>query len=216
MGRRVAVQAGASLWELARAAGVELEAACGGKGLCGRCRVKVNGEASAPTEAEREVLGASLEQGLRLACQAQLPRGGVVWVPEESRRQRQVILTEGLEKDLPWDPAVRLAGLELEPSRAGGAAALEEQVKAQLDAQAGGEGSLDWRLPPESARLLGDERAGSGGRWSALWRYDGQVLELAPGRPGPCLGLAVDLAPPPWRPISWICSPAGSWRWRRP
>jgi uncharacterized 2Fe-2S/4Fe-4S cluster protein (DUF4445 family) len=193
MGRRVAVQPGASLLELARAAGVELEAACGGKGLCGRCRVKVNGEASGPGEAERELLGPALEQGLRLACQTELPRGGVVWVPEESQRQRQVILTEGLEKAAPWNPAVRVAWLEVESSSARNYTALEEQARAQLSAQAGGGEAIDWRLPPEYARGLGDELARTGGRWSAVWRYDGQVLELAPGRPGPCLGLAVDL-----------------------
>ncbi|MBU1452328.1 MAG: DUF4445 domain-containing protein [Proteobacteria bacterium] len=189
MGRRVAVRPGASLLELAREAGVELEAACGGKGLCGRCRVKADGAASPPSNMERELLGPALAQGLRLACQTELPQGGVVWVPEESRRQEQVILTEIMDKPVSWDPAVRMAWLDLPPFQADDPAAQLERVLAQLDAQAGERKPGAWSLPPEPLSGL-DSR---GGLCTAVWRFDGSVLALEPGRPGPCLGLAVDL-----------------------
>lgn len=42
---------------------------CGGSGKCGKCRVRVSGELSAPTDAERRLLGDLLDDGWRLACQ---------------------------------------------------------------------------------------------------------------------------------------------------
>lgn len=45
------------------------ETPCGGKGLCGKCRVRVLGDVSAPGETERRLLGADeLANGIRLAC----------------------------------------------------------------------------------------------------------------------------------------------------
>lgn len=42
---------------------------CGGKGICGRCRVRFTSGASLPTNAERQFLSADeLRQGVRLAC----------------------------------------------------------------------------------------------------------------------------------------------------
>lgn len=42
---------------------------CGGKGKCGRCRVQVRGELSAPDETERAILRDAAD-GIRLACRA--------------------------------------------------------------------------------------------------------------------------------------------------
>ena len=47
---------------------------CGGIGKCGKCRIKVSGELSAPTEAEKRLLGDELDKGFRLACQT-IPLG---------------------------------------------------------------------------------------------------------------------------------------------
>lgn len=42
---------------------------CGGRGTCGKCRVKVEGSVTPPTRAEMELLGtADLNAGIRLAC----------------------------------------------------------------------------------------------------------------------------------------------------
>jgi len=104
-GRRVAAVAGLSILELARRAGLELESACGGKGLCGACRVRVEGPVSAPTPAEAEHLGpAERDAGWRLACQATAGAGAVVWVPPQSRRRQQVILTTADLGSLTLDP----------------------------------------------------------------------------------------------------------------
>lgn len=63
------VPAGTSLL---RAMGAEqLNTPCGGKGRCGKCRVRAEGQVSPPGEQERELLGTqALKDGIRLACLA--------------------------------------------------------------------------------------------------------------------------------------------------
>ena len=51
----------------------EFDAPCGGKGTCGKCRVLVDGEISAPDERETKLLSSlQLERGVRLACLAKI------------------------------------------------------------------------------------------------------------------------------------------------
>jgi uncharacterized 2Fe-2S/4Fe-4S cluster protein (DUF4445 family) len=48
--------------------GIQIPAACGGLGICGKCAVKVSKNAPEPTERDRTVLGGMVEVGFRLAC----------------------------------------------------------------------------------------------------------------------------------------------------
>jgi uncharacterized 2Fe-2S/4Fe-4S cluster protein (DUF4445 family) len=62
---------------------VMLDAACGGHGRCGRCRVRASGELGAPTDAERRLLGSErLAAGWRLGCQTPVLGPCSVEVPE--------------------------------------------------------------------------------------------------------------------------------------
>ncbi len=107
-GRRVPAAAGLSVLELAGRSGIELESACGGKGVCGACRIRVQGPVSEPGAREQECLEPSeLAAGWRLACQARVGPGAVVWVPARSRRHRQVILTSNADPALELDPPPR-------------------------------------------------------------------------------------------------------------
>lgn len=45
---------------------------CGGAGKCGKCRVRVSGELSGPNAVEKRILGGLLDDGWRLACQAEV------------------------------------------------------------------------------------------------------------------------------------------------
>lgn len=67
LGKAIEVQKGTNLMEAARKAGVFIDAPCGGKGQCGKCKVKVldgggNFQPS-PILTQKE-----LDQGIRLAC----------------------------------------------------------------------------------------------------------------------------------------------------
>ena len=73
-----------TLLSLLRQGGTLLESPCNGKGLCGKCKVRVlSGPVSPPTESERRLLSsAELADGIRLACAA-VPLGLVTLDPLE-------------------------------------------------------------------------------------------------------------------------------------
>jgi uncharacterized 2Fe-2S/4Fe-4S cluster protein (DUF4445 family) len=108
LGRRAQVAHGTTLLEAAHQAGVGLNAACGGAGVCGACRVRVvAGEVSPPTESE--------EAGFRLACQTQVLGDVRVDVPPDSITAPQRVQIEGRERPVDLDPAVRAFDVTLEP-----------------------------------------------------------------------------------------------------
>lgn len=77
-GVEVELQTGTNVFQAAGASGVMVETACGGKGTCGLCRVKVvsGGEhLNAPEFAEKRFIGSTLS--LRLSCRLH-PTGDIV------------------------------------------------------------------------------------------------------------------------------------------
>jgi len=103
---RVVVDEGLSLYEASVKAGIYVGSICGGRGFCGKCRVRVvSGELSSPTEVELRHLGTELlNEGYRLACQAR---------PASPRVVVEVLTTElmkaavmGYEPEVPLEPAV--------------------------------------------------------------------------------------------------------------
>ena len=77
--KQVSIHEGASLLEAAGQAGIILNTSCGGKGICGKCKVKI--------EDNIEVL----------ACQRKIKSNLTVTIPQESRYYEQKILTKGLK-----------------------------------------------------------------------------------------------------------------------
>jgi len=117
-GRTLDVPDGQMLLEAARAAGVHLEAPCGGKGTCGGCRVVIPDDPPEPSETCRTVLtGEEIGRKMRLACQVRVTRDLRVVIPEETRVGDQQILTEGVMFNVPLRPNVRKTAVHLpEPS----------------------------------------------------------------------------------------------------
>ena len=81
------VEAGATLFQAAQAAGVEIESVCGGRGTCAKCKVIATSGARAAHRAQEHerLTEAELRAGYRLACQAVVTGDVEVVVPEESR-----------------------------------------------------------------------------------------------------------------------------------
>ncbi|MDD3925117.1 MAG: ASKHA domain-containing protein, partial [bacterium] len=68
-GKTIDVTAGETLMEAMSAAGIAMDAPCGGLGTCGKCRVKILQGESVPDEAELRLLSDDdLAAGVRLAC----------------------------------------------------------------------------------------------------------------------------------------------------
>jgi uncharacterized 2Fe-2S/4Fe-4S cluster protein (DUF4445 family) len=115
-GRTLYVPDGQTLMEAARAAGVPLNAPCGGNGTCGGCRVLIPQNPPPPTDVcRRELTGEELHRHMRLACQVRVRSDMRVVVPEETRLTDQKILTDGAERPVPLAPNVHKVAVHLPP-----------------------------------------------------------------------------------------------------
>ena len=109
-GKRVKVKAEVSILKAAKLAGVDLTSICGGKGICGKCRVIVDKRENAGpiTKVEKELFTSEeLSAGYRLACQTSVEDSLIVRIPEESRTGKQRLQVEGIETPVKLEPLVR-------------------------------------------------------------------------------------------------------------
>lgn len=87
-----------------------LNAPCGGRGTCGKCRVKATGKLSPVSETECGLLSpVDIENGIRLACMTTIEGDAEVWLSEEKAR----ILTEGSDLHVDLLPAVSVEQLNV-------------------------------------------------------------------------------------------------------
>lgn len=115
-GRRVEVSSELTVLEATFKAGVAIRSECGGKGVCGKCRVVVQDKDAVAevTEAERKFLSSNeISLGYRLACQAVLKNSLKVLVPVESRLLMRKIQAVGLEGLVELKPNVKKIPLRL-------------------------------------------------------------------------------------------------------
>ena len=90
------VKSGENLLEILQNSDFSINAPCGGKGLCGKCKVKITAGAPTVTSQEREILSREeLNQGFRLACLVDIKTDLTVELPPE---QKAEIVTKGLER----------------------------------------------------------------------------------------------------------------------
>ena len=124
----IVVAEGANLLEALSQANIHLDSSCGGAGICGQCRVQIQeGEivaGQAPAQSQEEY-----QSGWRQACLSRVESDATIFIPEDSRLEREVIyqritpsgqyLTEGqirqLNPDWSHDPPLKKFYLELDP-----------------------------------------------------------------------------------------------------
>lgn len=87
--RRIQAPSGRTILAALAADGVFLRSDCGGKGLCGKCRVKIDDPNSAaatqPDQAEINSIGEeSIKAGFRLACRAAVSADLAVQIPDST------------------------------------------------------------------------------------------------------------------------------------
>lgn len=111
-GKRISFEKGCTVLEAAHAAKIQIRAECGGKGLCGKCKVRIADHAY--TEAEKKFLTQNeINQGIHLACQVTIDKDMTVDVPQESVVKKQRILIEGYTRTVTLDPNVKKIFLKL-------------------------------------------------------------------------------------------------------
>ena len=97
---------GESLLDILLSDNLFVDNPCGGKGLCGKCRVRMLGDnLPAPTPTEEKLLSVEdLARGIRLACLVK-PEGDLELELLQKAREGKV-LTGGYTPDFAFDPPV--------------------------------------------------------------------------------------------------------------
>ncbi len=184
-----------TLLELARELGLPLQAACGGKKICGRCRVIIEdpwGPLPPPAEKEREALGELVNQGYRLACETVLSGEARVRLPDESLIRPPVILTADGFGDIPvrLRPATEPYYLKVTEPVLERVVADRERV---LEALGNDYGLKRIGTDPACLTDLPQTLRFREGEVTAVVRNQREVTAVFPGREERLLGLAVDI-----------------------
>ena len=187
-------------WEL----GVDVASICGGRGLCGRCRV-VCSEGSFPkhgivsklehlspagaVEARYGERGQPLAAGHRLSCQAVIQGDLLIDVPPESQVHRQVVRKAADSRPIRLDPVIRLYLVEVTPADLGNSASDLTRLLDALQAQWGLRPAFPAALLPDLQVLL------RSGGWSVTVavHQDAEILAIWSGFKEFVYGLAIDV-----------------------
>ncbi len=81
---------GDNLLEIAMQAGVHINASCGGRGVCGKCRVRIAG-GSVESSGNPLLSDDDRAMGFRLACSSSITEDAVVEIPLESQIDRSIL-----------------------------------------------------------------------------------------------------------------------------
>jgi uncharacterized 2Fe-2S/4Fe-4S cluster protein (DUF4445 family) len=196
---KIGIEDGGRLLDaLARLDPSRFDAPCGGKGLCGKCRLKlVSGALSAPGEAETAKLSAAeLRAGIRLACLARAEGDAEVELPE---RGDASIVSAGPDSRVEPDPLARRVAVSPRAPSLEDQADDETRLLAAIAEELARQGASE--LAPRRVALstlpgLARHCRDAGGGAAAIGAVvaDGEVLSVAPLRPGErSLGVGVDL-----------------------
>lgn len=204
-GSRGYAEDGASLLEVARSLGVEIETPCGGMLICSKCRVRIEegfferfgiessmSHCNPVLERERSFFKSKglTEPNLRQSCAVKVHGPLVVFVPEESRAVKQLVRKSARELNIPIKPAVRRYFVELAPATLRDPLGDWERLQHALKAQHGLEGlSIDYRVLIELQKTV---RAGEWKVTAFVW-HGREVIRIVPGFAEYALGLAVDV-----------------------
>nr|HID58414.1 DUF4445 domain-containing protein [Desulfobacterales bacterium] len=203
-GRRGEVSKGSTILEAVQEIGESIESLCGGKGICGKCKVVVSDGHNSRhgIVSERRLLSPEQEpealfvnndgqqEGFRLACCTTIQDDLSVFIPEESRVFRQVVSKHPRLIPVDRNPAVKKYYLKLsEPSDKDPEADLE-RVLASLKNQYG---LKDIDCDIDAIRKLpGRLRKKNWEVTVSIW-MDKEIVRVRPGRALDNYGIAVDI-----------------------
>ena len=200
-GKRGRFAAGTTVLQAARELGVDIDSICGGRGLCGRCRViPVEGRFAREnivsrgahlgpvTEEERERLGPATPG--RLACRAPLTGDVRIDVPAASQVHQQVVRKDCEDHDIVLDPVVRLHYVEVpRPDMHRPAGDLQRTLRVLEDEW----GLVGLECAPAVLRELQAALREGGWKVTVAVRNGGRIVGAWPGLRDRVYGAAVDV-----------------------
>ena len=114
----VEVAEGSTLKEAMNDAGLEFDFLCGGRGTCGKCRVKISKGLTIPVTREQEMLQVKeLDEGIRLACMTTVHNDSIVELPNQKKLQHNILIASD-ERAFQIEPQLHKVFVEVaKPSR---------------------------------------------------------------------------------------------------
>ena len=206
-GRRGSIEDGTTVLEAARQLGVKIESICGAKMTCNKCLIRVEegnfakhgiysaaDHLSAPGEGELQLLEKLDSLDSRLSCQARILDDVLIFVPEESRGQKQIIRKSATERAIDIDPAIRQYYVEVTPAilgeHRGDWGRLQDALAETWDLH---NLQIDLRVLQQLQAALREEAwAVTVTIWQDL-RHAWHVIDVQPGYVEGAYGLAVDI-----------------------
>jgi uncharacterized 2Fe-2S/4Fe-4S cluster protein (DUF4445 family) len=203
-GRRGEVPKGTTLIEASRLLGVDIEALCGEKKVCGKCVVRIeqghfekygihsglSNVSPWQEEEEKFITPDRREKGFRLGCVAKVLDDLLVFVPEESRAGKQVVSKAARDIHIKHDPAVKIYHVEVDPPTFEEPTGDLERICRGLEREYG---LKDLTIDIFALRQLPD--ALRKGKWAvtvSVWN-DREIIRIRPGKHGQAYGLAIDV-----------------------
>jgi len=113
-GKAVTVETGTTLLEAAGKARITIDSACGGDGICGRCRMivkegKVGGDVSGLLTREE------IRQGVVLACQTRVESDLAVEIPEKTRAKERITIDKDAQRFRADHPGIQARDFRKDP-----------------------------------------------------------------------------------------------------
>ncbi|MBU0735029.1 MAG: DUF4445 domain-containing protein [Proteobacteria bacterium] len=203
-GRRGEVPKDITLIEASRLLGVDIEALCGEKKVCGKCKIRVeegyfekfgieskkNHVSPWQEEEDKYINAKEKDLGYRLGCTAKVEGDLLIFVPEESRAGKQVVSKKARDIKIEHDPAVNIYYVEVSPPTFEEPTGDFERICKQLEKEYGLKGL---RIDIFALRQL--PNALRDGDWKvtvSVWN-DQEVIRVRPGKVEHAYGLAIDV-----------------------
>jgi len=174
--------------------GLNIRSECGGREVCGKCRVIVQDSLSLTeiTDAERELLSSSeLKSSHRLACACSALGDTTIYIPEESRVITRKLLIEGTERPVTVDPAIRKVFIRIPKPSLSDVRSDAQRLQDALEEFYGIKGlEIDHQLLKKLPRILRDSN------WKvtvAIWD-EREIISVEKGDTSErAYGIAVDI-----------------------
>jgi len=178
---------GETVLDVARRSDVPIESVCGGRGVCGRCRVELVSGETEVTKEDLKLLGKrKVKSGSRLACRQRVVDDVTIETPEYLGSSKHVIL-ESSEKIHVHAPMVKevlihLKGSDLEKP---------ESIHSQLMMALKGAGHGRLELPLSALEALA--KASPDGQDLHLVTRRDEILKVTMGGRSGMFGVAIDV-----------------------
>jgi uncharacterized 2Fe-2S/4Fe-4S cluster protein (DUF4445 family) len=103
------ISEGSVLLDILRDRSVFIESPCSGRGICGKCKVKIVKGLQEPSNSDREKLSIEeLQQGIRLSCKVILDREMEIEVLRAENKMEAWTEGAGVQEDFQVDPVIKI------------------------------------------------------------------------------------------------------------